>query len=44
MQQLTNLNTTHKNEGKIDYDYQIGQKVLVQNDGILCKEDPSYLK
>jgi hypothetical protein len=39
-QRLTNLNTAHENEGRIDYDYQVGQKVLVmvssemQNPGI----------
>jgi hypothetical protein len=28
---------TRKNEGRIDYDYKVGQKILVQNKGILCK-------
>ncbi len=44
MQQLTDLNTACKNEGRIDYDYQVGQKVLVQNDGILHNADSRYLK
>jgi hypothetical protein len=44
MQQLTDLNTACKNEGRIDYDYQFGQKVLVQNDGILSKAESRYLK
>jgi hypothetical protein len=33
-QLLTDRNTAHENEGRIDYDYQVGQKVLVRNDGI----------
>ena len=36
-QQLTDLNTAPKNEGRIDYDYQICQQVLMRNDGILGK-------
>jgi hypothetical protein len=39
-QGLTDLNTAQENKGKIDYDYQVGQKVLVQNDGILLKHNP----
>ncbi len=34
-QQLTDLNTTQENKGRIDDYYQIGQKILVQNNGIL---------
>jgi hypothetical protein len=36
-QQITNLNTTQENKGIIDIDYPVCQKVLVLNDGILCK-------
>jgi hypothetical protein len=36
-QRLTDLNTAHKNKGRIDYDSKVGQKVLVWNDGILRK-------
>jgi hypothetical protein len=36
-QLLPDCNTDHENEGQIDYDYQVGQKVLIRNDGILCK-------
>jgi hypothetical protein len=43
-QGLTDLNTTQENKGRIDYDYQVGQKVLVRNDGILCKAESRYLK
>ncbi len=42
-QQLTDLNTSHKNKGRIDYDYQVGQEVLVWNDGILHKAESRYL-
>jgi hypothetical protein len=28
-QQITNLNASQENEGRVDYDYQVGQKVLV---------------
>jgi hypothetical protein len=40
----TDLSTTQENEGRIDYDFQVGQKVLVQNNGILCKAESRYLK
>ncbi len=43
-QQLTDLNTAWENDGRIDYYYQVGQKVLVQNNGILCKAEARYLK
>jgi hypothetical protein len=38
-QKLTDLNTTRKNEGRIDYDYNVGQKTLVQNKGMLHKAE-----
>jgi hypothetical protein len=38
-QRLTDLNTTHENESRIDNDSKVGQKILVQNEGILCKAD-----
>jgi hypothetical protein len=43
-QRLTDLNTTRKNEGRIDYDYKIGQKILVRNKGILRKAESRWLK
>jgi hypothetical protein len=43
-QLLTNCNKDRKNEGRIDYDYQVGQKVLVRNDGILRKAESRYLR
>jgi hypothetical protein len=36
-QRLTDHITDHENKGRIDYDYKVGQKILVQNKGILCK-------
>jgi hypothetical protein len=43
-QQLTDLNTAQENEGRIDNDYQVGQKALVWNDGILRKAESKYRK
>jgi hypothetical protein len=36
-QRLTDCNTDHENDGRIDYDYKVGQKILVRNEGILRK-------
>jgi hypothetical protein len=36
-QRLTDLNIARENEGRIDYDYKVGQKILLRNEGILCK-------
>jgi hypothetical protein len=43
-QLLTDRNTNHENTCWIDYDYQVGQKVLVRNDGILCKAESRYCR
>jgi hypothetical protein len=43
-QQLTDLNTAQENKGRIDYDYQVIQKVLVHNYGILHKTESRYQK
>ncbi len=43
-QQLTDLNTTSEIKSRIDYDYKVGQKVRVQNRGILHKAESRYLK
>jgi hypothetical protein len=43
-QRLTDHNTARENKGRIDYDYEVGQKVLVRNEGILCKTESRYLK
>jgi hypothetical protein len=34
-QQLTDLNNTRENKGRIDNDYKVGQKVLLRKEGIL---------
>jgi hypothetical protein len=36
-QRLTDRNTDRENDGRIDYDYKVGQKILVRNEGILRK-------
>jgi hypothetical protein len=41
---LIDLNTAQENKGMIDYDYHVGQKVLVRNNGILCKAESRYFK
>ncbi len=43
-QRLTDLNTAQENQGWIDYDYKVGQKVLVRNNGIPRKAESKYLK
>jgi hypothetical protein len=43
-QQRTDLKTAHENEGRIDYDYKVGQKILVRNKGMLRKAESRYLK
>jgi hypothetical protein len=43
-QLLTDRNTARENEGWIVYDYQVGQKVLVRNNGILRKAESRYLR
>jgi hypothetical protein len=34
-QQLTDLNNARENKGRIDYDYKVGQKLLIRKEGIL---------
>jgi hypothetical protein len=43
-QRLTDVNTAHENKGRNDYDYKVGQKILVQNKGILCKAQSIWQK
>jgi hypothetical protein len=43
-QSLTNCGNQHENAKRIDYDYKVGDKVLVINAGILCKPESSYGK
>jgi hypothetical protein len=43
-QKLTDLNTAGENKGRIDYDYKVGQKILVWNKGILRKAESRWQK
>jgi hypothetical protein len=36
-QKLTDHNTDQENEGRFDYDYKVGEKRLLRNEGIICK-------
>ena len=38
----TDLNTQRENNSRVDYDYKVGGKVLVRNDGILRKTESRY--
>jgi hypothetical protein len=41
---LTDLNNARENEGRIDYDYKVGQKVLLKKDGILRNTESRWHK
>jgi hypothetical protein len=43
-QRLTDLDTARENKGRIDYDYKVGQKILVRNKGILPKAQSIWQK
>ncbi len=43
-QKLTDLNNAHENKGRIDYDYKVGKKILLPNEGILCKAHSIWQK
>jgi hypothetical protein len=43
-QRLTDLNNARENEGRIDYDYKVSQKVLLRNEGILCNTESRWHK
>ncbi len=38
-QQLTDLGNARENKGRVDYDYKVGQKVLVRKEDILPKSE-----
>jgi hypothetical protein len=38
-QRLTDLNNARENEGRIDYDYKVGQKLLLRKEGIPCNSE-----
>ena len=41
-QRQTDLNTTRENQQRVDYDYKVGDKVLIRKDGILRKTESRY--
>ena len=41
-QRQTDLNTQRENNSRVDYDYKVGDKVLVRKDGILRKTESRY--
>eukprot|EP00804_Cyclotella_cryptica_P002984 CCRYP_006006-RA/>CCRYP_006006-RA protein AED:0.45 eAED:0.42 QI:0/-1/0/1/-1/0/1/0/75 len=41
-QKQTDKDTGWKNINRVDWDYQPGNKVLLQKDGILCKTESRY--
>jgi hypothetical protein len=43
-QLLTDHSTSRENEGRIDYNFNVGQKVLIWKEGILCKTESRHLK
>ncbi len=43
-QRLTDLNNAHENAGRIDYDFKVGQKVLLRKDGILRNAESRWHK
>jgi hypothetical protein len=40
----TNLNMARKNSKQVDYDYKVCNKVLLTQEGILCKAESPYSK
>ncbi len=43
-QWLPDFNNAHENEGRIDYDYKVGQKVLLRKEGILRNAESRWHK
>ncbi len=43
-QQLTDLNNACENKGRIDYDYKVGQKVLLRKEDILRNAESRWHK
>jgi hypothetical protein len=43
-QLLTDLNNAHEYKGRIDYDYKVGQKVLLRKEGILGNAESRWHK
>ncbi len=43
-QRLTDRNNARENKGRFDYDYEVGQKVLLQKEGILRNAESRWHK
>ena len=43
-QSQTDRNTTRENKSRVDWDYKVGEKVLIRKDGILRKGETKYHK
>jgi hypothetical protein len=43
-QRLTDLSNVHENKSRIDYDYKVGQKVLLRKEGILRNAESRWHK
>jgi hypothetical protein len=43
-QRLTDLNNARENEGRIDYDYKVGKKLLLRKEGILRNAESIWHK
>ncbi len=43
-QQVTDLSNARENKGRIDYDYKVDQKVLLQKEGILHNAESRWHK
>ena len=41
-QHQTDRNTQHENKSRVDWDYKIGDKVLIRKEGILRKSESKY--
>jgi hypothetical protein len=44
MQHQTDLGNKRENKKRVDYDYKVGDKVLIRKDGILCKAESRWIK
>jgi hypothetical protein len=43
-QRQTDRNTAHENKTRVEWDYAVGDKVLLHIEGILCKSECKYEK
>ncbi len=43
-QRKTDHNTDNESKKRVDYDYKVGNKILIRKDGILCKAESIWKK